>query len=74
LVSNWRRKESIGTSSSAPDCPNPALLTSAPTLPCSRSMTATAFRIESSFVTSSASVLAPASRRVSSISGRRAVA
>src|SRR5262245_58923995 len=74
LVSNCARTRSIGIVSTAPDWLYPALLTSAPTEPCSCSMTPTAARIDASSVTSSASVRQPTRARSVNVSGRRAVA
>ena len=74
LVSNWRRSSSIGSVSTAPLWLYPALLTSAPTAPSACSTAATAARIESSSVTSRASVRQPAAFRSSIDSGLRAVA
>ena len=74
LVSNSARTRSIGTVSIAPISWMPALLTSAPTAPCSSSTARTAATIDSSSVTSRASVLQPSASRSSIEDGRRAVA
>src|SRR5215203_1546796 len=74
LVSNCLRTFSMGTASTAPDWLKPALLTSAPTAPSSRSTSPTAEAIESSSVTSRARSLQPLSPRGAIFSTSRAVA
>ncbi len=74
FVSNWRRTSSMPTDSIAPDWLYPALLTSAPTAPCSVSIASTAACIDPSSVTSSASARQPAASRSPSVCSRRAVA
>ena len=74
LVSNIVRTFCRSVSSTVPYSPYPALLTRVPTLPWAASTSATAAAIDSSDVTSSLSVRAPAAARSVSDSGRRAVA
>ena len=74
LVSNWRRISAIGTCSTGPYSPYPALLISVPTAPASASTAATASVMEVSSVTSSGSVAIPRAARSASVSARLAVA
>ena len=74
LVSNCALIRSSGTVSTAPDWLYPALLTSTPTAPSASSTAATAAFIESSSVTSRASVRQPRSARSAIDSVRRALA
>src|SRR5919204_1846192 len=74
LVANCARMRSMGTVSIAPDWLYPALLTRMPTAPSAFSTASTADRIDSSSVTSSASVSHPRSPSSAIDSALRAVA